>query len=90
MIGLGKGVLDCRTAVCRLPQAAQRAIVRLNGEGTQQIRLTSPPIDDLIHSAYGVYDWGTLQCSAGTTLFDFSLWTDWLYLAVTLDPVGSV
>ncbi|PYH29502.1 uncharacterized protein BO87DRAFT_410492 [Aspergillus neoniger CBS 115656] len=38
---------------------AQRAIVRLNGEGTQQIRLTSPPIDDLIHSAYGVYDWGT-------------------------------
>ncbi|OJI85849.1 hypothetical protein ASPTUDRAFT_55440 [Aspergillus tubingensis CBS 134.48] len=32
-------------------RAPQRAIVRLNGEGTQQIRLTSPPIDDLIHSA---------------------------------------
>ncbi|CAK48831.1 uncharacterized protein BO96DRAFT_462936 [Aspergillus niger CBS 101883] len=26
----------------------------LNGESTQQIRLTSPPIDDLIHSARGI------------------------------------
>ncbi|RAK87021.1 hypothetical protein BO79DRAFT_230219 [Aspergillus costaricaensis CBS 115574] len=50
----------------RRDSAAQRAIVRLNGEGTQQIRLTSPPIDDLIHSAYGVYDWGTNTTMSST------------------------